>query len=137
RKLSIVFAAPVLLAFSTPSRTVSTSPATTRMAFHDAMRSLWQEHVEWTRMYIISAAAGLPDKDATTQRLLQNQTDIGNAVAEYYGKSGGDKLTSLLRNHILIAADLVGAAKAGNSAAVDSLNKKWGMNADEISDCLH
>src|SRR2546422_1031589 len=43
-------------------------PMTSRADFHDAMRALWAQHVEWTRMYIISAAAAAPDKDATTQR---------------------------------------------------------------------
>src|SRR2546423_10941797 len=92
----------------------STAAAQSRMEFHDAMRKLWTDHVTWTRLFIVSAAAGLPDKDATTQRLLRNQEDIGNAVAEYYGKDAGSKATALLKSHILIAADLVGAAKGGN-----------------------
>ncbi|MDQ6633594.1 MAG: hypothetical protein M3Z10_02435 [Gemmatimonadota bacterium] len=64
------------------------------MKFHDAMRKLWADHVTWTRLFIVSAAAGLPDTDATTQRLLRNQDDIGNAYAEYYGKDAGSKLTT-------------------------------------------
>ena len=108
-----------------------------RASFHDAMRKLWIDHVAWTRMYIISAAAGAPDKDATTQRLLQNQTDIGNAVADFYGKAAGQKLESLLRDHILIAADLVGAAKAGDKAKTDELNAKWRSNAQDIAAFLH
>jgi len=106
------------------------------MAFHDAMRSLWEQHVEWTRMYIISAAANLPDKEATTNRLLQNQVDIGNAVAEYYGRPAGDQLTGLLKSHILIAADLVNAAKAGDKAGVDATNHKWRENAEDIAKFL-
>jgi hypothetical protein len=94
-------------------------------AFHDAMRQLWSDHVTWTRLFIVSAAGNLPDKQAATDRLLQNQTDIGAAVGTIYGKPAGDKLTGLLKDHILIAADLVGAAKAGQSARVDSLNRKW------------
>jgi hypothetical protein len=91
----------------------SAAAAQSKSEFHDAMRKLWTDHVAWTRLFIISAAAGLPDKDATTQRLLQDQTDIGSAVVPYYGRDAGTKLTSLLKDHILIAADLVGAAKAG------------------------
>ena len=111
--------------------------AATRAQFHDAMRKLWEDHVTWTRLFIVSAAAGLPDKDATTQRLLQNQTDIGNAVAEFYGRDAGNKLTALLRDHILIAADIVTAAKAGDNARVASSNKRWHDNAAEISTFLH
>src|SRR2546428_261035 len=96
---------------------------TSTIAFHDAMRKLWEDHVTWTRLFIVSAAGNLPDKDATTQRLLQNQTDIGNAVAEFYGREAGNKLTALLRDHILIAANIVAAAKAGDNAKVASENK--------------
>lgn len=102
-----------------------------------AMRALWEQHVEWTRMFIISAAAGAADKDATTTRLLQNQTDIGNAIVPYYGRAAGDKLTALLKDHILIAADLVAAAKAGNTAQVDAANAKWRANATDIATFLH
>jgi len=109
----------------------------TRAAFHDAMRKLWEDHVTWTRLYIVSAAAGLPDKDATTQRLLQNQTDIGNAVAEYYGRSAGDALTALLKSHILTAADLVAASKAGDKAKAADASRRWYANADSIAAFLH
>src|SRR4051812_15318238 len=108
-----------------------------REVLHNNMAKLWTDHVAYTRLYIISAAASLPDKDATTQRLLQNQTDIGNAVAMYYGRAAGDKLTSLLREHILIAAALVDAAKAGNKTKADSINAKWKSNAKDIAMFLH
>jgi hypothetical protein len=110
--------------------------AHSKQAFHDGMRKLWEDHVTWTRLFIVSAAAGLPDKDATTQRLLQNQTDIGNAVAEFYGRDAGNKLTALLKDHILIAANIVTAAKAGDNAKVASENKRWRDNATDIAKFL-
>src|SRR5687768_7811917 len=87
-----------------------------RDTFHDAMRVLWEDHITWTRLAIVSLATGSPDTQATVARLLKNQTDIGNAVKPYYGKAAGDKLTAELRKHILIAADLIAAAKAGKQA---------------------
>ena len=75
------------------------------------MRRLWEEHVTWTRLAVISLTTDAPDTSATVGRLLQNQTDIGNAVKPYYGAAAGDGLTSLLREHILIAADLIAAAR--------------------------
>lgn len=104
---------------------------------HDGMRKLWGDHVAWTRLFIVSAAAGTKDQDATTRRLLQNQTDIGNAVAEFYGKDAGDKLTALLKEHIVIAADIVTAAKAGDKAKVARSNQLWQKNADEIAAFLN
>jgi hypothetical protein len=122
----------VLVALGLSSQAIAQSKQS-NAAFHDAMRQLWSDHVTWTRLFIVSAAANLPEKQATTDRLLQNQTDIGAAVGTIYGKPAGDKLTALLRDHILIAADLVGAAKMGNTARVDSLNRKWQGNADDIA----
>lgn len=100
------------------------------------MRKLWEDHVTWTRLYIVSAVAGLPDSEVTANRLLQNQADIGNAVSVYYGDEAGAQLTELLREHILIAADLVGAAKAGDTAAVETHRAAWYANGDEVADFL-
>ena len=111
--------------------------AHSRDAFQNDMRKLWEDHVTWTRLYIVSAVAGLPDTAVTAQRLLDNQRDIGNAVAEFYGKDAGDKLTSLLRDHILTAADLVTAAKAGDQAKVAAAKTKWYANANDIAAFLH
>ncbi|MDT7679646.1 MAG: hypothetical protein QOD82_7564 [Pseudonocardiales bacterium] len=74
---------PTNVAADSSSATVN--PAT----FRQDMRKLWEDHVQWTRLFIVSAVAGLPDSDATLGRLLQNQADIGNAVASYYGKDAG------------------------------------------------
>ena len=107
-----------------------------RAVFHDAMRQLWEDHITWTRLYIVSAAAGLPDAQSTAQRLLQNQVDIGNAIKPFYGEAAGAGLTALLRSHILIAADLVTAAKAGNAANVQAASARWDSNAVAIADFL-
>lgn len=98
-----------------------------------AMRELWQDHVLWTRLVIVSTVAGLPDLDATTQRLLQNQTDIGNAVKPYYGDVAGEKLTALLRTHIVGAAELLAAAKANDAVRLEAAKKAWSVNGDEIA----
>jgi hypothetical protein len=101
-----------------------------------ALRDLWADHVVWTRLYIISAAAGTPDADAAAQRLLQNQEDIGDSIKPFYGEEAGDKLTSLLKDHIFIAVDLLNAAKAGDGAAAEEAEKRWYDNADDIATFL-
>lgn len=103
------------------------------VALRTAMRQLWEEHIVYTRNFIISALADLGDTDLIAERLLRNQDDIGNAVKPYYGEEAGKKLALLLRDHILIAADIVKAAKAGNNDGVASGEKRWHANADEIS----
>jgi hypothetical protein len=111
-------------------------PVSAGMAADDLrvdMRKLWEDHITWTRLFMVSALADLPDKAATTERLLQNQTDIGNAIKPFYGDAAGSKLTTLLEEHILIAADIVGAAKANESAKLDAAKARWSANADEIA----
>jgi hypothetical protein len=100
------------------------------------MRKLWTDHVVWTRDYIIASVDDKPDAQAAAGRLLKNQEDIGSAVASYYGKAAGDKLTELLKQHILIAVDLINAAKAGNQQEFTSLNAKWEQNGQDIADFL-
>lgn len=140
RMLSVALAgAMVLSVASLPAFAASkgdSSTKTSKADFNKAMRKLWEDHITWTRLYIISAAGNLPDKDATTQRLLQNQTDIGNAVAQFYGKDAGDKLTGLLKDHILGAAALIDAAKSGDKAKTDDAAAKWYANADQIATFL-
>ena len=108
-------------------------PVTSKRAFHDGMRRLWVDHVTWTRLFIVSFAADLPDLHATTDRLLQNQVDIGNAVKPFYGKTAGDQLTALLTQHIQTAAELLAAAKAGDSTAFDQAKTEWYANARQIA----
>jgi hypothetical protein len=101
-----------------------------------AMRNLWEDHVFYTRNYVISALANLEDKDTVANRLLRNQDDISNAVAPYYGDAAGKKLAGLLRNHIMIATEVVSAANTGNKEALDNANKRWYANADDIAGFL-
>src|SRR5215213_7355728 len=92
----------------------STEPSFERVAFQDQMRKLWEDHITWTRLYIVSFAADLPDQDLTAQRLLRNQTDLGDAIKPFYGEEAGNQLTTLLKEHIQGAVDLLAAAKAGD-----------------------
>jgi hypothetical protein len=111
--------------------------AHSKSAYHDDMRKLWEDHVAWTRLYIISVAGGLPDAKLTADRLLSNQVDIGNAVTDFYGAEAAGKLTALLKDHILIAADLVGAAKAGEETKVSDAKTRWYANANDIAEFLN
>jgi hypothetical protein len=106
------------------------------LAMRNSMRALWEDHVTWTRLAVISLVAGSPDTEATVARLLRNQSDIGNAIKPFYGRAAGNALTAELRKHILIAADLIAAAKAGDQARVSAEQARWGRNADDIAALL-
>jgi hypothetical protein len=57
------------------------------------MRQLWEEHITYTRNYIISALGGLKDTDKVAGRSLRNQDDIGQAIARI-AKQFPEKLKS-------------------------------------------
>jgi len=109
------------------------SPAT---QLRQDMRKLWTDHVVWTRDYIVAAVGDQPDAPAAAARLLKNQEDIGAAIAGVYGKPAGDKLTTLLKEHITIAVDIIKFAKAGDKGNQQQADAKWHRNAEEISDFL-
>lgn len=108
-----------------------------RADFQDEMRRLWEDHIVWTRMYIISAIEELPDTDLVAQRLLRNQDEIGDAVKPFYGDEAGEALAELLREHILGAVELLQAAKAGDEEAATAASEAWSANADEIAAFLY
>jgi hypothetical protein len=105
-------------------------------ALKQDMRKLWTDHVVWTRDYIIAAVGEQPDAKAAADRLMKNQEDIGNAVATFYGAAAGQQLTTLLKEHIAIAVDLIKAAKAGDKAGQQQADGRWQQNAGQIVDFL-
>jgi hypothetical protein len=108
-----------------------------QLAFRNAMRVLWEEHVTWTRLAIVSFAGGLPDLGPTEQRLLRNQTDIGDAVKPFYGAAAGRRLTALLRRHILVAVQILVDVKSGDAASLARDQRAWYANANAIAAFLH
>ena len=143
--LIAVFSALVALAFSgghdaaAHNDTSHAAPAAItpqELVLRQDMRKLWEDHITWTRLAIISLTTDSPDTQATVGRLLRNQADIGNAIKPFYGRAAGTKLTTLLREHILIAADLIAAARKGDSEAVATEQARWQTNADRIAGFL-
>jgi hypothetical protein len=117
------------------SLTATAQPAVTpkALAFRQGMNKLWEDHITWTRMVIVDFAANLPDLKTAEARLLRNQADIGNAIKPYYGAAAGNKLTSLLRAHILGAVPVLADAKAGNKAKLARDLKAWYANGHQIA----
>jgi hypothetical protein len=101
--------------------------------FRATMSKLWEDHIVWTRMVIVDFAARLPDLKTAEARLLRNQTDIGNAIKPFYGAAAGNRLTSLLRTHILEAVPVLVAAKAGDKAKLTEALDAWYANARQIA----
>jgi len=132
---SLLFA--ILLSVLFPVIAAKAKPKVDAQAFHDDMRKLWEDHITWTRLVIIGVFEDLPDLNDSVQRLLQNQVDIGNAVKPFYGEEAGNQLTALLTDHILIAAEILQAAKVGDTAALNDATERWYANADDIAEFLN
>lgn len=96
-------------------------------------RLLWMEHVNWTRMTIISIVFGLPDLPFVQTRLLRNATDLGNCLRPFYGDQIADRYAELIKEHLLIAAQLVTAANKGDATTAAAKEKEWYRNADDIA----
>src|SRR5688500_11255490 len=111
-----------------PPRQGGNPLATTREPVRLALRKLWSDHVVWTRQYIVAAVGRTPDADAAAERLLQNQEHIGQAIAPYYGDDAGKALAELLKQHILIAVDLIEAAKSSDDDAFAKHDQRWSDN---------
>ncbi|GAF64944.1 putative transcriptional regulator [Bacillus sp. TS-2] len=101
--------------------------------FKSFMRLLWEQHVTWTRLTILSLVFQLPDLNAVVAQLLRNATDMGNSLRVFYGDQVADTYSRLINEHLTIAADLVKAAISGNQKLVDTTEKKWYANANDIS----
>lgn len=102
----------------------------------DEMNLLWNQHVEWTRMFLISIAENLKDLEPTRARLLRNPKDMGNLYGRYYGEAARSKIQNLLTEHLVIGGDIIVALKNGNTALAKTLDEKWHRNADEIAKAL-
>ena len=107
-----------------------------QMCLMNRIRQLWQQHVYWTRFFIISTAADLGDLEPVTNRLLQNPKDFARLLTPIYGIRIASRFQKLFTQHLLIAAELVNAAKNAEGEKADNARKRWYKNADEIAGFL-
>ena len=124
------------VAVAAPAEQTQGTGVSAATALRQDMRKLWTDHVVWTRDYIVAAVGDQPDAPAAATRLLKNQEDIGAAIAGVYGKAAGDQLTTLLKEHITIAVDVIKFAKAGDKANQSQADAKWKKNGEAIADFL-
>jgi hypothetical protein len=122
-----------LCAQSAIDQKISLPSSQSAITFRLALRQLWQYQVTWTRSYIVSVLSDLEDVKIVEDKLVQNQEKIGDAVKPYYGGAAGDQLAALLREHIVIAVEIVRAAKAKDAEAMEIAQKKGRDNADAIA----
>ena len=62
-------------------------PTAKHLALHDDMRRLWEDHITWTRLFIVQR----PARPARPCRpppgaCCGNQQDLGDAIKPFYGR---------------------------------------------------
>jgi len=102
----------------------------------DYIRGLWEQHVTWTRLTILSLVFDLSDTELVTNRLLRNPKDFEVLLRLFYGDEKASAFADLFTKHLVIAAELIKAAKAGDNNAAADAEKSWYANADQIADFL-
>lgn len=137
---SVLLFALVAAGCAPPAPTIETAGGAVSLRdaaqLRDSMRRLWTDHVVWTRGYIVAATSDDPSASQAAARLMKNQEDLGNAITPYYGAAAGAKLTSLLKDHINIAVDVVAAAKASDNTKLTDADRRWHANSAEIATFL-
>ena len=103
---------------------------TSNQTYHDQWRKLWEDHITWTRVVIISILDNLAGTPAYTARLLQNYEDMEAALTPYYGDEA-EVLGDLIQDHLVIAAQLLQALDAGQPT--DALAASWYANGNDIA----
>jgi len=128
-----------------------------------SMRQLWSDQVAFTRQYVIAAVAGRPvsevltkllgqavapiatapgvrdlvpqfsDGDAAAVGLLTTMEATGEAFAPHVGEDSARELVSLLRRHVLIAVELLSAARSGHIERFKKEDERWIASANEIA----
>jgi hypothetical protein len=100
---------------------------------HDEWRKLWEDHITWTRMVIIGVFNDLPGTPAYAARLIDNYEDMEDALEPYFGEEAAEEFGELLEDHLLIAVDILNAAKAGDQAALSASLDQWRANAHDLA----
>ena len=126
---------PVLLAGNSIIE-AQNPPEIDRQEFREDMRKLWVDHSRLTRRFMISTISDRPEQSDIDELLMQNQNEIGAAIASFYGNEAGEELAKLLAEHTLISASMFQAARNADAQAFEELVTRWYDHASKIAEFL-
>lgn len=124
---------PTAVAGDYAVRGMAAMPSQAQMALRQGLIKLWEDHIVYTRNVIVGVASDSPSVSAVVARLMENQSEIGNAIKPYYGNAAGDQLTALLKDHIKWAGEAVKALKANDAAKATNATNQLYANADQLA----
>jgi hypothetical protein len=105
-----------------PECRCSSPPAVVRgNSIKETLRKLFSDHSTFTEFYIVTFLSSVPLNAPVLDRLLANQTEIGDYVGSVLGdKAAGQQLASLLQEHIKCAGDALVKLKSGDKSATEA-----------------
>lgn len=101
-------------------------PTAIGVAYENKMRLLWESQAFWLRNYLIS----IPSSEKSLNALLANQDAIGNSIKPYFDNTTGDKLSAMLKTHMLMTVDLINASR--NGRRTKTMLDQWYTSGDEL-----
>lgn len=128
---------PTMLAGNSAQQTDAVQPKVGRQAYRNGMHRLWENHGNWTRLFVISTLDDLEYRDPTRNHLLENQHNIGEALEPFYGDEASEEFVALLEEHVQITDEMLHAAKNADAAAFEDTVTHWYANADQVAEFLH
>lgn len=100
----------------------------------ETLRKLFTDHAVYTKMVIAATLDNRPEREALTQRLLENQQEIGEFFGDFVGVEYGKIITNLLTKHIQLAAVVLEKMTKNEDPKV-AIEKLLG-NAEDVADAL-
>lgn len=101
-----------------------------------AMRKLFTDHAVYTKFTLNSVVDNTADVDANTERILQNQVDIGQQLEPIIGRKNSKVLTELLQEHIKLAKTVIVDATNDDPNLNDDVERLF-QNSDDVAAFLY
>lgn len=99
--------------------------------------NLWHGHIVHTRDYALAVHAGNDaGARAAADAVVDNARQISEAIADFYGQAGGDRMLTLLGGHWGAVKALTDARAGAARAAADTAMADLTANAGEIAKFL-
>jgi hypothetical protein len=100
------------------------------------MQRLWADHAMWARQYIIAAVDERPEAPEAAARWLRVGDDIGRELEQHYPRRTARRVAKLLRQHVMVAVDLIDAARNVDKVKCMDIDDVWWNNGEDLVDEL-
>jgi hypothetical protein len=106
------------------------------MQLRMALRDAWDVHARWTRGYIVSLLAGLPDSTRARLRLVEGANDVADGMNSYYRGTTMPELANVMKRNVLLVGRAVAAVRSGDSVAIAAARNNWSAGTDSLMQFL-